>query len=151
MATRPRRPRPDPLDRCFQALADPTRRAVVERLAHGEASLGEIAAPFAITLPAVHKHVRILQRAGLVATRKDGRTRLCRLRRHALGDAVAWLRRYQAFWGERLDALADLLAEESEGGSDDEIDDESSEAIDDGLDEDRGGGLADDSNDEGYA
>lgn len=101
--------RPLDLDRCFQALADPTRRALLERLLRGEARLGELAEPLPMSLPAVQKHVRVLEDAGLVATRKVGRSRHCRLHAAPMKEAVDWMNRYQAFWEDRLDALADLV------------------------------------------
>ncbi len=105
---------PAPLDACFAALADPTRRTMLQRLQAGEASVSELAEPFAVSLPAVMKHIRVLEEAGLVTTRKHGRTRHVRLRAAPLGAANAWLSTYRRFWDERLDALQDLLELEQE-------------------------------------
>jgi DNA-binding transcriptional ArsR family regulator len=100
------------VDSVFAALADPTRRAIVERLTEGEASASELAAPFDASLPAILKHLRVLEDAGLVATRKEGRTRRCRLVPDPLGDAISWMVRYGAFWEEQLNSLEQLLARE---------------------------------------
>lgn len=97
------------LDRTFHALADPTRRAMVERLARGEASLGELARPFDMSLPAVHQHLRVLELAGLVTCEKQGRVRRCRLDARPLDRAAGWVARHRAFWERRLDALAGHL------------------------------------------
>lgn len=103
----------DPLDNCFSALADPTRRAVLERLCSGDATLGELAEPLPMSLVAVQKHVRVLEDAGLVQTEKRGRTRHVRLAARPMKQAVNWMNRYRAFWEDRLDALADLLEQET--------------------------------------
>jgi DNA-binding transcriptional ArsR family regulator len=106
----------DNLDRTFQALADPTRRAILARLADGEASVGELAEPFAMSLPAVSKHLKVLEGAGLIERRRDGRTLYCRVRATPLRDADQWLARYRAFWEGSLDSLAQYL----EGTKEDE-------------------------------
>jgi DNA-binding transcriptional ArsR family regulator len=93
------------LDTVFAALADQTRRAIVTRLADGEASVSELAAPFAMSLPAVYKHLGILEEAGLITTEKEGRIRTCRLTADPMRDAVEWLEYYSRFWDQRLDAL----------------------------------------------
>ncbi|MCZ6452911.1 MAG: metalloregulator ArsR/SmtB family transcription factor [Alphaproteobacteria bacterium] len=98
-----------PLDRTFAALADPTRRAILSRLALGEANVSELAEPFTISLPAISKHLRVLEDAGLLVRRKEGRTHHCHLRTDPLGDAVEWIEEARRFWGDRLDALAELL------------------------------------------
>ncbi|MQY10018.1 hypothetical protein SRB5_01220 [Streptomyces sp. RB5] len=95
----------------FAALGDPTRLAFVERLARGPTSVGELAAPTALSLPAVLKHVRVLEDAGLVTTVKRGRIRECRLRDDALVAVAAWTAHQQALWSARLDALGTLLEE----------------------------------------
>lgn len=100
----------EPLDRVFQALADPTRRRMLRRLADGERSIGELAAPFAMSFAGASKHVRILERAGLVRRTVRGRTHRCRLVPEPLGEAQAWLRFYERFWAERLDDLARELS-----------------------------------------
>jgi DNA-binding transcriptional ArsR family regulator len=95
------------LDAVFGALSDPTRRAMVQRLAQGEASVSELAAPLDMSLPGVMKHVQVLEGAGLVRHRKEGRTRICALDAAPLADAEGWLASYRDFWEPRLDALVD--------------------------------------------
>jgi DNA-binding transcriptional ArsR family regulator len=97
--------RSERLDAVFHALADPTRRAMLRGLARREQSVSELAAPFRMSLAAASKHVRTLERAGLVRRRVLGRTHLCRLDAEPLGRADAWLRFYERFWSGRLDAL----------------------------------------------
>jgi DNA-binding transcriptional ArsR family regulator len=97
------------LDEIFRALADPTRRAMLASLREGERSVGELAAPHRISLAAASKHIKTLERAGLVKRTIVGRTHRCALDPAPLADADAWLRRYSAFWTERLDALESLL------------------------------------------
>jgi DNA-binding transcriptional ArsR family regulator len=99
------------LDGTFHALADPTRRALLQRLAHGRQSASTLAEPFAMSLPAVLKHLRVLERADLVIGEKRGRQHLYRLHAAPLEDAAAWLDRYRAFWNAQLDALEDHLQE----------------------------------------
>jgi DNA-binding transcriptional ArsR family regulator len=98
------------LDATFQALADPTRRAIVAALARGQASVTELAKPHRMSLPAVMKHLRVLQRAGLVTQRKRGRIRRCRLAARPLKNAEAWISQYRAFWEMQFDALDRYLA-----------------------------------------
>lgn len=96
----------------FAALADPTRRAILARLAGGEASVLELAAPFAMSQPAISKHIKVLERAGLVSRGRDGQRRPCRLAPEPLVEAAAWLEEYRRFWETgfaRLDALLDEL------------------------------------------
>ncbi|MGQ0642083.1 MAG: ArsR/SmtB family transcription factor [Gemmatimonadaceae bacterium] len=93
------------LDRTFGALADSTRRAILSQLARGAATVGELADPFAVSRPAISKHLRVLERAGLVRRTRDGRTSRCRLDAAALNSAAEWFDRQRAFWTERLDAL----------------------------------------------
>jgi len=100
------------LDATFQALADPTRRAIVAALSRGQASVTELARPHRMSLPAVMKHLRVLQRAGLVRQRKSGRTRRCRLTARPLQKAEAWLAQYRAFWESQFDALDRYLAQQ---------------------------------------
>ena len=102
------------LDSTFSALADPTRRAILARLALGEATVGELARPFAVSLPAISKHLRILEDAGLMARHKDGRTHRCHLVAATLHAAAGWLLFYQRFWEGTFDSLADYLAREAE-------------------------------------
>ena len=97
------------LDRTFAALADPTRRHILERLGYGPATIGELAQPFDISLPGLLKHVRILQEADLVITEKQGRTRQCRLGSEHLDDAAQWIQTYQRRWEGRLDRLGSYL------------------------------------------
>jgi DNA-binding transcriptional ArsR family regulator len=104
----------EPLSAAFAALADPTRRAIVARLAQGEASVGELAAPFAMSLPAISKHLGVLERARLIHRRKDAQWRRCALRAEGLRAAADWLRQYERFWTESLDSLADYLEEEED-------------------------------------
>jgi DNA-binding transcriptional ArsR family regulator len=93
------------LDAVFSALADPTRRAILAQLARGESSVTKLAEPFDVSLPAILKHVRVLERAGLLTHEKDGRVRRCRLKAKPLRQAVSWLDHYRSFWEVRLDAL----------------------------------------------
>jgi DNA-binding transcriptional ArsR family regulator len=97
------------LDTVFGALADPTRRAILARLAQGETSVTELAHPFRMSLPAVTKHLRVLDRAGLLEHRKEGRVRRCRLRPLPLKAAAEWVAFYSRFWGEKLDALEEFI------------------------------------------
>ena len=109
-------PAPDPrvLDGVFRALADPTRRDMLRRLAGGERTITELAEPCAMSFAAASKHVRVLERAGLVQRTVRGRTHLCRLEPRPLADAQEWLNFYQGFWTERLDALETMLRPERE-------------------------------------
>src|SRR6202171_1620410 len=100
---------PDPLSTTFAALADPTRRAILARLALGETSVMELAEPFDMSLPAVSKHLKVLERAGLIARTRDAQRRPCRLEAGALKDVAAWVEHYRRFWEERLDRLDDYL------------------------------------------
>jgi len=100
------------LDRVFQALADPTRRVMVERLSRGPASVSELAQPLAMTLPAVVQHLGVLQACGLVRSRKIGRVRTCRIEPAALRTAEDWISRRRASWERRLDRLGEFLAEQ---------------------------------------
>jgi DNA-binding transcriptional ArsR family regulator len=101
------------LDRIFAALADPTRRALVRRLAEEPGlSVSALAEPFAVSLPAVMKHLDVLSDAGLVARRKTGRTVACRLTAAPMQEAIEWLNAYEKFWSERLQSLAAFLEEE---------------------------------------
>ena len=100
---------PDHLSTTFAALADPTRRAILTRLAEGEASVGELAAPFAMSLPAISKHLGVLERARLIRRRKDAQWRRCALSPEGLRAASEWIGRYERFWTESLDRLAECL------------------------------------------
>ena len=95
----------DPLSAKFAALADPTRRAILQRLAEGDATVGELAAPFDLTLPAVSKHVAVLERAGLVAKSKNRQKRECRITASPLRTATSWLEEYRRHWEANLEQL----------------------------------------------
>ncbi len=97
------------LDKTFAALSDPTRRAIVERLADGEASVTELAAPFAMSLPAVSKHLKVLEKAGLISRGRKAQWRPCRLEPEPLKEASDWLEEYRRLWEERLDRLDEYL------------------------------------------
>ena len=101
----------DPLSQTFAALADPTRRAILARLCSGEATVSELAEPFDMSLPAVSKHLKVLERAGLVARSREAQWRPCRLDAAPLKDAAGWLERYRQFWEQSLDRLQDYLDE----------------------------------------
>lgn len=101
----------DQLSVVFAALADPTRRAILARLAGGEASVTELAAPFAMSLPAVSKHLRVLERAGLITQGREAQWRPCRLRAGQLKDVAAWVEHYRQFWEESFDRLDVYLKE----------------------------------------
>ena len=99
----------DHLSATFAALADPTRRAILARLALGELSVTELAEPFDMSMPAVSKHLRVLERAGLIARRKEAQWRRCRLDAAPLKDVAAWAERYRQIWEQRLDRLDQYL------------------------------------------
>jgi len=99
----------DPLTATFAALADPTRRAILTRLASGETSVTELAKPFKMTLPAISKHLKVLERAGLIQRSRDAQRRPCQLQAEPLRDVANWIEQYRKFWDERLDRLADYL------------------------------------------
>ena len=101
----------DQLSTTFAALADPTRRAILARLALGETTVTELAKPFEMTLPAVTKHLKVLQRAGLITQGRQAQWRPCRLEAKPLQDVADWVEPYRRFWDERLDRLADYLQE----------------------------------------
>jgi DNA-binding transcriptional ArsR family regulator len=101
----------DPLDRVFQALADPTRRSMVDRLTRGPASVSELAQPLSMSLPAVVQHVQVLEASGLVTTRKVGRVRTCTIAPDALRGAEHWFSERRTTWERRLDRLDALLSD----------------------------------------
>jgi DNA-binding transcriptional ArsR family regulator len=103
--------RPARLDATFSALADPTRRAILARLATGQASVSELAAPFAMSQPAISKHLKVLENAGLISRSRDAQWRPCRLEAAPMKDAVAWLERYRLFWEQSFDRLDHYLRE----------------------------------------
>src|SRR5258705_12001106 len=100
---------PDRLDATFAALADPTRRAILARLMSGEASVTELAGPFAMSLPAVSKHLKVLERAGLISRGRDAQWRPCRLDAGPLREVADWVEHYRRFWKENLDRLDEYL------------------------------------------
>ena len=105
----------DQLNATFGALSDPTRRAILERLAEGEASVGELAAPFDISLPAISRHLKVLERAQLIRRKPDAQWRRCRLEPTTFKLASDWIERYRQFWEDGLDSLAHYLDEIMEG------------------------------------
>ena len=106
------------LDATFAALADPTRRAILARLASGEATVLELAEPFDMSQPAISKHLKVLEKAGLISRGRDAQRRPCKLEGRPMKDALEWLEKYRQFWEasfQRLDALLDELKEEEKG------------------------------------
>ncbi|MGA7755644.1 MAG: metalloregulator ArsR/SmtB family transcription factor [Candidatus Sulfotelmatobacter sp.] len=101
----------DRLSETFGALADPTRRAILARLASGEASVTELAEPFAMSMPAISKHLKVLERAGLVARGREAQWRPCRLQANPLQDVAGWVEHYRRFWEASFDRLDDYLKE----------------------------------------
>jgi DNA-binding transcriptional ArsR family regulator len=99
----------DRLSDTFSALADPTRRAILARLARGEATVGELARPFDMTLPGVSKHLKVLEQAGLIRRGRDAQWRPCQLRPGPLKEAAGWIDDYRQFWSESFDKLTDYL------------------------------------------
>src|SRR5213082_3538807 len=97
------------LDETFAALADPTRRAILTRLKSGEATVTELAAPFKMSQPAISKHLKVLERAGLISRGRDGQRRPCRLEASPLRDLDLWIERYREFWEQSFDALDEVL------------------------------------------
>jgi DNA-binding transcriptional ArsR family regulator len=104
----------DHLTATFAALADPTRRAILARLARGEATVTELAKPFDMSQPAISKHLKVLERAGLISRGRDAQSRPCRFEPRRLKEATGWMDRYRAEWEARLDQLDELLAEMKE-------------------------------------
>src|SRR5215468_6570835 len=113
----------DRLDSTFAALADPTRRAIVVRLARGDATVNELAAPFAMTLPGISKHLKVLERCGLISRSRNAQFRPCHLERAALDSAVGWIEENRRIWTERFDKLdqhlRDLQVHQTNDGRDD--------------------------------
>ena len=101
----------DQLSATFAALADPTRRAILAHLAKGEASVTELAEPFEMSLPAISKHLKVLERAGLITRGREAQWRPCQIKAEPLKDAADWIEQYRQFWEERLDRLDDYLQE----------------------------------------
>jgi DNA-binding transcriptional ArsR family regulator len=108
------------LDRAFHALADPSRRLIVERLARGPASVSELAQPLAMSLPAVMQHLQVLEGCALVASEKAGRVRTCRIEPEMLRRVEQWVARQRTTWERRLDRLGDYLAEDQQEGTNDD-------------------------------
>ncbi|MFZ1429413.1 MAG: metalloregulator ArsR/SmtB family transcription factor [Geminicoccaceae bacterium] len=108
---------PDHLSTTLAALADPTRRAILARLSLGEHTVTELAEPFAMSLPAVSKHLKVLERAGLISRGREAQWRPCRLEAGPLRDVAEWLEHYRQFWDESLDRLEAFLKTESADGS----------------------------------
>lgn len=104
------------LNLVFSALSDPTRRAILERLSTGEASVGELAEPFDMSLPAISKHLGVLEHAGLLSRERDGRFFRCLLHAEPMRDAAMWIERYRRFWAQQFDALEAYLSEERDDG-----------------------------------
>jgi DNA-binding transcriptional ArsR family regulator len=113
---RPRSRRDDRLDAVFRALGDRTRRAIVARLARGPTPVTELAAPFAMSLPAISRHVKVLESAGLVVRTVEGRVHRCSLGANALGEAEHWIARYRFFWEDTLESLADYAEPKRDRG-----------------------------------
>ena len=109
----------DRLSQIFSSLGDPTRRAILARLAKGEVSVGELAEPFDMSLPAVSKHLKVLEKAGLIERARDAQWRRCSLKVGPLKDAHDWLTTYSRFWTESLDRLDKYLSDIQKGGSKD--------------------------------
>ena len=106
---------PDRLSATFGALADPTRRAILARLAKGPATVTELAKPFEMTLPAVSKHLKVLERAGLIERGREAQWRPCQLRARPLEEAAQWVERYRTLWEERFDRLDEYLKQLQKG------------------------------------
>jgi DNA-binding transcriptional ArsR family regulator len=106
---------PGRLDATFAALADPTRRAILARLTRGETSVTELAQPFDMSLPAISKHLKVLERAGLIARGREAQWRPCRIAAGPLKEAADWLETYRVFWGSTLDRLDSYLTELQSG------------------------------------
>jgi DNA-binding transcriptional ArsR family regulator len=109
---------PDQLSATFAALADPTRRAILARLAEGEATVSELAAPFPVSLPAISRHLKVLERAGLISRARAAQSRPSSLRAEPLREATAWMETYRAMWEGRMDRLDEHLRQIQKGRSD---------------------------------
>lgn len=108
--------RGDPLSSTFAALSDPTRRAILARLVSGDATVGELAEPFDITLPSISRHLKVLEEARLIVRDKDAQRRICRLRAGRLKEASDWITHYRAHWEQQLDALSEYVRDLNERG-----------------------------------
>jgi DNA-binding transcriptional ArsR family regulator len=111
---------PDPLSTTFAALADPTRRAILARLTRGEATVNELAAPFRISLPAISRHLKVLERAGLIERGREAQWRPCRLQAAPLKEVEDWVEQYRRFWEESFDKLDEYLRELRPDGGENE-------------------------------
>ncbi len=109
--------RPDQLSATFAALADPTRRAILARLAEGDATVTELARPFPVSLPAISRHLKVLERAGLISRSRSAQSRPSSLRAEPLQEATAWMETYTAMWESRMDRLDEHLSELQKGQS----------------------------------
>jgi DNA-binding transcriptional ArsR family regulator len=109
----------DQLSRTFSALADPTRRAILAMLSRGDATVGDIAAPFAMSLPAISKHLQVLEKAGLISRGREAQWRPARLNAATLAPAADWIDGYRRFWDHSFDALDQHLAQQQKGTTDD--------------------------------
>jgi DNA-binding transcriptional ArsR family regulator len=109
---------PDPLSAALSALSDPTRRAILAHLTQGETSVTELARPFAISMPAISKHLKVLERAGLISRGQSAQSRPCRLRTDRLKDVADWLETYRHFWEQSFDRLDAYLRQVQAGGTD---------------------------------
>jgi DNA-binding transcriptional ArsR family regulator len=107
----------DQLSTVFSALADPTRRAILARLMQGDATVGELAAPFKVSQPAISRHLKVLEQAGLISRRRRATARLSHLEAEPLREATAWLAQYQEYWDETYEQLDELLAALQEGST----------------------------------
>ncbi|HWA19718.1 MAG TPA: metalloregulator ArsR/SmtB family transcription factor [Devosia sp.] len=108
----------DALSSTFSALADPTRRAILSRLAGGEATVSELAEPFDISLPAISRHLKVLEQAGLISRGRDAQWRPCKLEAAPLGEVAGWVERYRRFWDKSFDRMDAYLAEIQKGNPD---------------------------------
>jgi DNA-binding transcriptional ArsR family regulator len=108
----------DQLSTVFGALADPTRRAILAQLMAGDANVGELAAPFTVSQPAISRHLKVLEQAGLISRRRQATARLSHLEAEPLREATVWLARYQEYWDERFDQIDELLAKLQDDGTD---------------------------------
>ena len=109
---------PDPLSQTFAALADPTRRAILERLSHGEASVNALAEPFDISLPAISRHLKVLEQAGLISRGREAQWRPCRLEGAQLRTVTEWLEQYRRHWQQSFDRMDDYIAALKREGAD---------------------------------
>ena len=117
----------DSLDLTFAALADPTRRSILERLSTGDSSVTALAEPYNVSLPAISKQLRVLERAGLLVQQKDGRVRRCKLEAQPMKEAVDWIAQYRRFWEDKLESLASYFEDLEPGKYNQETEDSEGE------------------------